>query len=700
MIPSRALRRWLVAALAALLPVTLWLFAQPAPVARGKMPAAPLADGLTPEQQAAQDLALADPRVQIRTTGRRAEVFGVRGVGLHFPAGHEACALHDCRQVEIYLFDDNATVLALVDLDAAEVRDVFYQPGIQPGANQRITNLAAEIARNSPELIAELGYRPAREDLYPMDGGMVGTPCATRHYCLAMNVYQDGSLVWAFVDVTAEALVGVQRAAVPEGPPPDVSADLSAGDCPAPGVVNRDGWALSYETTANDGLRVYAVAFGGMPVLTSAKLAEWHADYGSSGFVDSIGCAQGGGGYTIFPFGLTEVNDLIEDGEVVGFELVQDFRMSNWGALCNYRYDQHYQFFTSGAFRIVGAAFGKGCDDTSTYRALMRIDLAVAGDDDDNFATWNGSEWVTQTVEGWWSQVAPYTPEGYKWRVSDANGRAYYVEPGQGQFSDGGRGDYAYAYAVKFNAGEGDTNLGALGTCCQDDHQQGPDEYLNTEAIASENIVLWYVPQFETTADLGPPADYYCWTVSGLPDPETYPCPGGPLFVPSFSAYFEHSAPAGLNETIFFTSTAEAVGTATYAWDFGDGLGVASVPTPTYQYASVGPFVVSLTISDSLSTATLTRTVWVGLAPQAGFTSSLAAGLLQFTSTTTGTPPLTYLWDFGDGLTSTLAAPTHAYALPGPHTVTLTATNPVASSAISRVVVSPWRSLLPLLSRP
>jgi hypothetical protein len=706
-LPSRFARRGLVAALVAILPITLWLFVQPAPVARGKVPAAPLAGGLTPEQQAAQELALADLRVLARTSGHRAEVFGVRDVGMHFPSGHEACTAHDCRQVEIYLYDENATVLALVDLDAAEVREVYYQPGSQPGANQRITNLAAEIARNSPELIAELGYRPAREDLVPMSGGLAGTTCE-QHLCLAMNVRQGDSLIWAVVDMTERTMVGVVRAAVPADPdaaPPGALADAAGGaaDCPDPGAVQRDGWAVNYETTANDGLRVYGVTYWGVPVLTSAKLAEWHADYGLSGFQDEIGCTGGGGGYTIFPFGITEVHDVVTNGEVVGFELVQGFRMSNWGAQCNYRYGQHYQFYAGGAFRVVGAAYGKGCDDTSTYRMLLRIDLAIAGHEDDSFAIWDGSAWVTQAEEDWWSQAAPYTGEGYKWRISDGGGRVYFVEPGQGQFGDNGRGDNAYIYAVRHHASEGDMNLPVLGGCCQDNQEQGPHAYINGESIAGENLVLWYVPQMETVVDSAPPTDYYCWTVSGEPNPETYPCPAGPKFVPEFAVSFQHNQPALPTPVVHFTSTTVGSGPLTYAWDFGDSVGASLVPTPTYPYAAPGIYTITLTASDSQLTSTVTQTVVVGLPAAANFQTKFAtpsANGLDFVNTTTGTPPLTYLWDFGDGMTSTLAAPTHAYPLPGPYTVTLTATNPLTSSVMTHVVVSPWRNLLPQILRP
>ncbi len=48
---------------------------------------------------------------------------------------------------------------------------------------------------------------------------------------------------------------------------------------------------------------------------------------------------------------------------------------------------------------------------------------------------------------------------------------------------------------------------------------------------------------------------------------------------------------------------------------------------------------------------------------------------VNFTNLTTGSLPMTYLWEFGDGVTSTLENPSHAYTLAGTYVVTLTATN-------------------------
>ncbi len=66
-------------------------------------------------------------------------------------------------------------------------------------------------------------------------------------------------------------------------------------------------------------------------------------------------------------------------------------------------------------------------------------------------------------------------------------------------------------------------------------------------------------------------------------------------------------------------------------------------------------------------------------APVAAFTYSpmepLAGEMVQFTDASTGGTPTSWLWDFGDGGTSTQQNPTHAFAAAGDYDVTLTAAN-------------------------
>jgi PKD repeat protein len=81
----------------------------------------------------------------------------------------------------------------------------------------------------------------------------------------------------------------------------------------------------------------------------------------------------------------------------------------------------------------------------------------------------------------------------------------------------------------------------------------------------------------------------------------------------------------------------------------------------------------------------------LAVAPVADFMSSSPVLLGQpmlFTNQSTGTQPITFAWDFGDGVgTSTEENPSYTYTATGTYTVTLTATNEVDVSTISHPVL-------------
>lgn len=568
--------------------VFLSLLLIPTQTARGKSAARPLEETATPEQQVAQEAALADGRVAAYTLGRRTEVFGVRDLLGQFTPDSKGCATAVCFQVEIYNFDDNETILAIVNVETAEVLDVLRQPAVQPGINKRLADRAVEIAATHPQVIEALGYRPQQAGLAPVPAGMLGTVCDEGHLCAAPTFNLGDRFLWAIIDLTDEQLVNIAWTEITPDQP-NTSLPFIPQGCPAPGSVNRAGWSLEHQVTASDGLRVHTVSYNGVPVFNNVKLVEWHAAYSSSfGYIDSTGCSGGGGGFPIYPYGDTLVLDLRDErNSVIGFEVVQDFRMTNWGGNCNYRYDQRIQFYDDGRFRVVSGAYGKGCGTNATYRPVVRLDIAVNGSDNNSFATWNGEDWIGQSVEFWQLQAGPYTAEGYKWSVSHPSGLGYYLEPGQGQFGDDGRGDFAYIYVTQHKPAEGDTDMGAIGSCCNSDHQQGPHNYVNGESIADENIVIWYVPQMVTTVA---PGDNYCWTVSGDPNPETYPCFAGPMFVPFSPAtpeeYGVALAPTAVaqsgapGEVVTYTLTLSNTGnvTDTYAISLSDNFWPVTAP--------------------------------------------------------------------------------------------------------------------------
>lgn len=78
-------------------------------------------------------------------------------------------------------------------------------------------------------------------------------------------------------------------------------------------------------------------------------------------------------------------------------------------------------------------------------------------------------------------------------------------------------------------------------------------------------------------------------------------------------------------------------------------------------------------------------------APTADFTSSspaLAGSPVRFTDLTQGTHPLSYSWDFGDGLgTSSYSDPSYTYPASGTYTVKMTVTNSLGSDTITHPVL-------------
>jgi gliding motility-associated-like protein len=117
----------------------------------------------------------------------------------------------------------------------------------------------------------------------------------------------------------------------------------------------------------------------------------------------------------------------------------------------------------------------------------------------------------------------------------------------------------------------------------------------------------------------------------------------------------------------------------TITWDFGDG-GVASSDTAEHTFDSVGTFTVRVIVTNPAScngADTFTRVIKVLDAPFADF---------SFTPITpeTNTPntfrnlsidAIRYLWDFGDGSTSTEVNPVRQFRRTGTYNVCLTAYN-------------------------
>jgi len=141
------------------------------------------------------------------------------------------------------------------------------------------------------------------------------------------------------------------------------------------------------------------------------------------------------------------------------------------------------------------------------------------------------------------------------------------------------------------------------------------------------------------------------------------------------------------DQSIQFTDTSTGSPTA-WLWNFGDG-GTSSAQHPLHTYTTAGSKTVTLTVTNSNGSNATTRAVLIGTPLAASFsyspTSPTAGRSMQFTDTSAGSPT-SWLWNFGDGGTSSLQNPLHTYTTAGSKTVTLTVTNSAGSKATTRTV--------------
>ncbi|MEQ1798761.1 MAG: PKD domain-containing protein [Lacibacter sp.] len=119
-------------------------------------------------------------------------------------------------------------------------------------------------------------------------------------------------------------------------------------------------------------------------------------------------------------------------------------------------------------------------------------------------------------------------------------------------------------------------------------------------------------------------------------------------------------------------------------WDLGNGDIQNTLVNPfVYLYPAAGNYTIKLTVTDvsgCVDSASQNNLITV-LQPKAKFivdTLSCPGTVLQFTNQSTGgSGAETYTWDFGDGNTSTLGNPTHAYASVGVYAVKLIMSEPI-----------------------
>ena len=138
---------------------------------------------------------------------------------------------------------------------------------------------------------------------------------------------------------------------------------------------------------------------------------------------------------------------------------------------------------------------------------------------------------------------------------------------------------------------------------------------------------------------------------------------------------------------VTFTSIAQAgAGTiSSYFWDFGDGTTQqgATLQTDLHTYNFQQNTSISLTVTNSYGCYnTLTKPSFINVlqGPNASFSANKnvlcqITDSVQFVNNSSGSGTLSYLWNFGDGVTSSSVSPAHIFSAKGIYPISLTVTN-------------------------
>lgn len=139
---------------------------------------------------------------------------------------------------------------------------------------------------------------------------------------------------------------------------------------------------------------------------------------------------------------------------------------------------------------------------------------------------------------------------------------------------------------------------------------------------------------------------------------------------------------SNVDTTVTFSDSSTTA--ASYNWDFGDG-GTSTFPSPIHHYASLGTYTVCQTVTNICGTDSSCQTITLTCTPSpANYVFNSTNLTTSFTNLSFGTT--SWLWDFGDGNTSTQSSPVHTYASNGTYTVCLTANDSCGSDSLCKTV--------------
>lgn len=133
---------------------------------------------------------------------------------------------------------------------------------------------------------------------------------------------------------------------------------------------------------------------------------------------------------------------------------------------------------------------------------------------------------------------------------------------------------------------------------------------------------------------------------------------------------------------------------STFSWNFGASAtpATSTLSSPSgITYSSPGSYPVTVIVKQRMCSKTLTDTITVSPKPVAGFVpdsiTSCDPASITFTNTSTGSPSMTYLWQFSNGQISTAQNPTMVFTPAGVYSATLTVSSNNGCVDTSKIVV-------------
>lgn len=141
-------------------------------------------------------------------------------------------------------------------------------------------------------------------------------------------------------------------------------------------------------------------------------------------------------------------------------------------------------------------------------------------------------------------------------------------------------------------------------------------------------------------------------------------------------SFFDQSTPTGV--------------ILSWEWDFGDG-GTSTLQNPDHVYTTSGSYAVTLTVYNGLDSDMEIKPLYITVAASgiADFSADPTQGdanlFVQFTDLSIG-DPISWDWDFGDGSPhATTKNPVHVYTIAGLHDVTLSISDGINPSTVTKV---------------